>query len=187
MSTINRAPYNALVDDDGSGLTGTVWNKAQIKNVILDPADVAYGRGMTLVHAVEAVSGTVGYHNLTSASIAGFTALDTLLVMFQFQSFVVASTVQFFKNNQAMTAITMAANETSIGRVWAKQAALQPTGCLMALESLVVPGSTRRDAAAFVVTAEAWTAAWPFVINCTGVPAGGNLYWSVAIYKLAGQ
>jgi hypothetical protein len=39
---INRAPFNALVDDDGTNTVGSVWNKTQIKNVILDPADVAY-------------------------------------------------------------------------------------------------------------------------------------------------
>jgi len=40
---INRAPFNALVDDNGTGLTGSIWNKAAIQGVILDPADVAYG------------------------------------------------------------------------------------------------------------------------------------------------
>jgi len=39
---INRGPFNALVDDDGSNTIGTVWNKAQIQGVILDPADAAY-------------------------------------------------------------------------------------------------------------------------------------------------
>jgi hypothetical protein len=39
---INRAPFNALVDDDGSNTVGSVWNKNAIKTVILDPADVAY-------------------------------------------------------------------------------------------------------------------------------------------------
>ncbi|HXU05227.1 MAG TPA: hypothetical protein VN903_29915 [Polyangia bacterium] len=38
---INRAPYNALVDDNGTGLTGTVWNKAAIQSVLLDPIDTA--------------------------------------------------------------------------------------------------------------------------------------------------
>jgi len=38
---INRGPWNALVDDDGSNLVGSVWNKAAIKDVILDPTDVA--------------------------------------------------------------------------------------------------------------------------------------------------
>jgi hypothetical protein len=39
--SINRAPFNALVDDDGTGTTGTVWNTTQIKNVLLDPIDAA--------------------------------------------------------------------------------------------------------------------------------------------------
>jgi hypothetical protein len=36
---IDRAPYNALVDDDGSGISGSIWNKNQIKTVLLDPID----------------------------------------------------------------------------------------------------------------------------------------------------
>ena len=36
---INRGPFNALIDDDGSGTTGSVWNKAAIQGVILDPVD----------------------------------------------------------------------------------------------------------------------------------------------------
>jgi hypothetical protein len=38
---IDRGPWNALIDDDGSGLVGTVWNKDKIKTVILDPAEAA--------------------------------------------------------------------------------------------------------------------------------------------------
>lgn len=36
---INRTPFNALVDDDGTNTVGSVWNKTQIKNVLLDPID----------------------------------------------------------------------------------------------------------------------------------------------------
>lgn len=39
---INRTPFNALVDDDGTNAVGTVWNKSAIATVILDPADLAY-------------------------------------------------------------------------------------------------------------------------------------------------
>jgi hypothetical protein len=39
--TINRGPWNALVDDPGNNLEGTPWTKDQIKVVILDPIDVA--------------------------------------------------------------------------------------------------------------------------------------------------
>jgi hypothetical protein len=41
--SINRAPFNALVDDDGSNTVGTVWNKNQIKTVLLDPIDALPG------------------------------------------------------------------------------------------------------------------------------------------------
>lgn len=38
---INRTAFNALVDDDGTGTTGTPWEKARIAGVILDPVDAA--------------------------------------------------------------------------------------------------------------------------------------------------
>lgn len=38
---IDRGPWTALVDDDGSNLVGSIWNKAAIKTVILDPTDTA--------------------------------------------------------------------------------------------------------------------------------------------------
>jgi len=40
---IDRGPWNALVDDDGSNLVGSVWNKDKIKTVLLDPIDAAFG------------------------------------------------------------------------------------------------------------------------------------------------
>jgi len=38
---IDRGPWTALVDDDGSNLVGSIWNKDKIKTVILDPTDAA--------------------------------------------------------------------------------------------------------------------------------------------------
>jgi hypothetical protein len=38
---LDRTWYNALVDDDGSNTVGTVWNKAQIKN-LLDSVDAEF-------------------------------------------------------------------------------------------------------------------------------------------------
>jgi len=40
---LNRAWYNALIDDDGSGLTGSVWDKADIKD-LLDSVDAELAR-----------------------------------------------------------------------------------------------------------------------------------------------
>ena len=52
--SINRAPFNALVDDAGTGMTGTPWNKQAIKDVILDPVDAALVAPWTLVQPVAA-------------------------------------------------------------------------------------------------------------------------------------
>jgi hypothetical protein len=67
---INRAPFNALVDDDGSGLTGSIWNKDKIKTVILDPADAAFAWTTVLSNIA---SGT--YHNF-HPGIVGSTILE---------------------------------------------------------------------------------------------------------------
>ena len=55
---IDRGPWNALVDDDGSNLVGSIWNKAAIKTVLLDPIDAA----LLLTNAkgvADAATGTV--------------------------------------------------------------------------------------------------------------------------------
>jgi hypothetical protein len=43
---IDRGPWNALVDDDGSNLVGSVWNKAAVKTVLLDPMDGALAKSV---------------------------------------------------------------------------------------------------------------------------------------------
>jgi hypothetical protein len=42
---LNPAWFNALVDDDGSGLTGTVWNKAVIKG-LTDNIDIELNKSV---------------------------------------------------------------------------------------------------------------------------------------------
>jgi hypothetical protein len=39
--TINRNPWTALIDDSGQNLDGSLWDKAAIKGVLLDPIDAA--------------------------------------------------------------------------------------------------------------------------------------------------
>jgi hypothetical protein len=38
---IDRTNWTALIDDDGSNTTGTLWTKDKIKTVLLDPIDAA--------------------------------------------------------------------------------------------------------------------------------------------------
>lgn len=44
---INRGPFNALVDDDGTNTVGTIWGKTPIKDVLLDPIDAFVSNGGT--------------------------------------------------------------------------------------------------------------------------------------------
>lgn len=58
---INRAPFNALVDDSGNGLTGSIWNKAAIAGVILDPIDALVGSWIAEPYvAGNFIAGTAG-------------------------------------------------------------------------------------------------------------------------------
>jgi hypothetical protein len=59
---INRAPFNALIDDDGTNTVGSVWNKAAIEDVLLDPIDdaLAAAGGVTLpISLTTDVTGTL--------------------------------------------------------------------------------------------------------------------------------
>jgi len=75
---IDRGPWDALVDDDGSNLVGTVLNKDIIKTVILDPVDAA----LALVasegaHPVVLVNSDVG--TLNNWTPAGFGTQPTYM------------------------------------------------------------------------------------------------------------
>ena len=68
---INRAPFNLLVDDDGTNTVGTVFGKQDIKDVILDPVDAAIVRpvptGWALVWSLVGGSGlALGNGTLTT-------------------------------------------------------------------------------------------------------------------------
>jgi hypothetical protein len=68
---IDRGPWNALVDDDGSNLVGTVWNKDKIKTVILDPTDAA-------ITAAVAPIGTMGTWTAVPFNAANFPSTPTI-------------------------------------------------------------------------------------------------------------
>jgi len=48
---IDRAPWNALVDDDGSNLIGSLWNKAAINTVLLNPIDALVGTRVDVAYS----------------------------------------------------------------------------------------------------------------------------------------
>jgi len=70
---IDRTNYNALVDDDGSGTTGTFWNKTQLKNVILDPVDAAI---LNPSSALTLAAGQIVFPATRNPSTNGYTLDD---------------------------------------------------------------------------------------------------------------
>jgi hypothetical protein len=67
--SLNRAWYNALVDDDGTNTVGTVWGKDDIKN-LLDSVDAEIARIDVRVNGPRTVfTPTVRQDNGTSISI----------------------------------------------------------------------------------------------------------------------
>lgn len=73
-STIDRTNFNALVDDSGAGLDGSVWDKNKIQTVLLDPIDALFSAtgGITLNQA----GGDAAILSLQSSDVAhGMTAV----------------------------------------------------------------------------------------------------------------
>ncbi len=58
-TTISRTALNALVDDDGSELVGSFWNKAAIGSVIMDAIDALFASAFTFGSTVAAAAGSV--------------------------------------------------------------------------------------------------------------------------------
>ena len=70
---INRGPWNALVDDDGSNLIGSIWNKDAIKTVLLDPMDAALA-GVSSVDTIVTSTAT-GTVNDWAPGLVGHTTI----------------------------------------------------------------------------------------------------------------
>lgn len=72
---INRTAYNALVDDSGLGTDGSLWDKTAIKDVLLDPIDVAISAGgsseetLTTTGTQTALAPTATFVRLNNASL----------------------------------------------------------------------------------------------------------------------
>jgi hypothetical protein len=78
---INRGPWNALVDDDGSNLVGSIWNKAAIKDVILDPTDAALVEQSASLGAIAPVPFNAGSYGVYPSGAWTVTAGNVLAFM----------------------------------------------------------------------------------------------------------
>ena len=69
---IDRTNYNAVVDDDGSNTTGTLWTKYQVKIVILDPIDTLITGWTAVTFNAGDFTAATGNWTLTSGDVITF-------------------------------------------------------------------------------------------------------------------
>jgi hypothetical protein len=69
---IDRGPWNALQDDDGSNLVGSVWNKAAIQAVILDPVDALVGTRVDVAYSASWYGPEAGTWTVAAGSQATY-------------------------------------------------------------------------------------------------------------------
>ena len=84
---IDRGPWNALVDDDGTNLVGSIWNKAAINTVLLNPIDALVGPWVLIPHNAAHYGASSGTWTVSAANqitwqyaVVGKTLLMILMV-----------------------------------------------------------------------------------------------------------
>jgi hypothetical protein len=180
----------AMIDDDGSGLTGTIidnpW-KTELYNQI-DAADVA-ANSTQLLHAAAGNTTLTGGQNLDLVSISGLTALDWLEVFWHLQNGSVANAnpVKFATTNEYIGQLvpSIAAGTVAQGHSIIRQGVSQPLACGCLSEGMMA--AARVDSFQYAAITVAWTATWTLALQALGLPAGGSLNWAWNVYRRKGQ
>jgi hypothetical protein len=190
---ITRTP---IVDDDGSLTVGTVFENAW-KQELYDQIDAAIAGAVTpaiklqLLRAAQGTSTASGFAGLDSVSLSGLTMLDTLWIRYVMQGTgQPLNAGSIWKGNTQLGTISpspLATNGIIMGEIQLRPGPQQETIAGMAIQSLMYPASTRFDNFAWTGTGESWIAPWALSFNFAGVPAGGSLLWTWAVYRLLGQ
>lgn len=66
---IDRTAFNALTDDSGSGTDGSIWDKAAIEDVLLDPIDAALAAGGDVVGPASSVDDRIATFDGTTGKL----------------------------------------------------------------------------------------------------------------------
>jgi len=148
-TTINRTPYNALVDDDGSNTVGTPWTKNIVKTVLLDPIDVA----LALVDAGVTAWTTFAHAgaNFTATGGGSWTVDVGDQAVFRWRTIGKSMFIQAALNATSLAGTVSALNVKIPNSATA--AGTQGSGCILYDNSVSVPSA----AYAFVAAAGATT------------------------------
>lgn len=207
--SIDRGPFNALVDDDGSGTRGTPWNKAQIQNVILDPVDAAIaaapGRSLTALLYSGAGSATgAADENITGVTIPpGMTTADTIELFWDVWvagphpgsahlalygvgiNSTFATLVDIGSGPPAQGPALAGYGIGSYRIVIRASPPAYPDQFLTTVSGVVTFGATQALGAVFMqqATMQRWTQPWSLYLQqIGGMPAGTPLQWNAQVY-----
>jgi hypothetical protein len=203
-TTITRTP---MIDDDGSGLTGTIidnpW-KTELYNQIdgmaatLDAntnanTSAIAATGIQLLRGNNgAYAGTGAGVNLDQCVISGLTAMDFLEIFWTLQSTgstAVSSAIRWTTDTEAIgnALPSLAAASYGSGHAIMRCGPAGQVGvCNTISEGLIVPG-TRFDTFSWVGITKAWTATWNLTFQAITIPSGVSLYYSWNVYRRKGQ
>jgi hypothetical protein len=200
---INRAPFHALVDDDGSNSLGTPWNKAAIAGVLLDPIDAAIAAGgVTLLGTKSGATTTAGAELLGPVACPALAVGDAVLV----QVTVVhsggtapISGLEIMAFDNVATASLILTGTTGVGDLGANGSGTYrvtlrriPPGAgghllLLGTGAAMAGFAQNRGAVCGVYGAVDFTAgAGSVYLRHYGIAAGVTLYWTLTGHLLAG-
>jgi hypothetical protein len=197
---INRAPFNALVDDDGSNTIGTPWNKQAIKDVLLDPIDAlastpAYPQ-MTVLRVVSGVSTNPAAENLAVVVLPAVAVTDAVVsrVSCVYSGGSAPLTVDLYLQQGATGYPGITLTDPTVGA-----GALVPNGVgVFAAETRVVAANTYTIARGTITTGTTQARGFVFgqlavpdlrtagvllyLRQMTGIVAGASLTWTWTVY-----
>jgi hypothetical protein len=173
---INRGPYNALIDDDGSNTVGTMWNKTQIKTVLLDPIDAAA--------AFTNQANTFTGNQQVQSAIPRVLLSDTNQ----------PANARLFAITNALQALSITANDDALTTT-SGQVLIDRTGTLRVGADVYEKGRTTPmghwisvpfNAANFSATTGTWTVSSAAMIENVYTLIGNTLIWSLYLAWFTG-
>lgn len=151
---------------------------------------------LSLLKTGSGTDSTVGATNLDTIAIAGLTALDTLLVVFDIESAGnTTSLPQLYNSTDAVVVGFLAggAAGTNLGSGIRAGGTVsigpRPSGVTAIYAAAAGARSDDANGDGYTVSTFAtnWTGAWTLALRHAGVAAGGTCAWSWRVYKVAGQ
>jgi hypothetical protein len=186
--SIIRTP---IVDDDGSGQTGTVLDNAW-KQEFYNQIDGALGAGVTLVghgsgtNTNPASDNFSGYIGLGDGSLGVY---DTLCVEIElhYTGGPMIPLSLYWVQSASIGIVNLAALGNPSGGVSQSRTYLRRHGGFdYLMHTLAQGGGAGAAQVAGLPTIDGWSKAWALVMNHSGVPAGQALYWKWTVSKSGG-